>query len=305
MTRKLLIGYVILFAFACKKDKPIVKKQKGWFYNTADYNSKSNSVFLAGNKDTIDILYLTNKLNDKTVFSGTINHIDYNSKNLSIAIAQDSTTILFDDIKGLVIKKFIGSKAVEWNLNETKFAIGGNDGNLYVYDDKGTLIKKVLQNQDSILDISWNFDSTKIITVGSHVSIYDFKSDSNTNEDEDKENFAQTTVDWHPDGEFFITTDYNSEENYLPQLQFWDKEGNKLKSIERSKAKYIAIEWSKSGNYLATISDALRIWSKDGKLLLENKYDNKLTSFCWISNNEILLTDSLGNYFTFLLDKKL
>ena len=47
--------------------------------------------------------------------------------------------------------------------------------------------------------------------------------------------------------------------------------GKLMKEWNGSKREFRNIRWNKQGTYLATASDALRIWSKNGKLLYTGK----------------------------------
>jgi WD40 repeat protein len=50
-------------------------------------------------------------------------------------------------------------------------------------------------------------------------------------------------------------------------LQYWDEDGNLLKSMDGSKGEYRNLSWNRKGNRLATASDALRIWDTKGNLI--------------------------------------
>ena len=110
-------------------------------------------------------------------------------------------------------------------------------------------------------------------------------------------------VSWHPSGEFFVTADYGDfEYNYTPLLQYQNKDGNRLKDIRRSKAEYRNIKWSKDGAFLATASDALRIWDKQGKLIKEIDFKENLCGLTWLTDNTLKVTDNSGNSYTKSID---
>ena len=77
-------------------------------------------------------------------------------------------------------------------------------------------------------------------------------------------------VEWHPSGELFVTGDYGDyDNNYPPLLQFWTSEGKKIKTIEKSKAEFRNLKWSKDGTLLATASENIRLWDRNWNLISE------------------------------------
>ena len=105
-------------------------------------------------------------------------------------------------------------------------------------------------------------------------------------------------VSWHESGEFFVIGDYG--DNYHPHkplLQFWNADGTLRSQSDISKAEYRNISWSHNGKKLATASDALRIWSKRGKLLVEGpSSDDLLWGVDWSPSGKYIVTSSIkGN----------
>ncbi len=74
------------------------------------------------------------------------------------------------------------------------------------------------------------------------------------------------SVAWHNSGSFFVTGDYGDEKD-KSLLHYGDDDGNHLKSMDSSKGEYRNISWNRTGNRLATTSDALRIWDTNGNLI--------------------------------------
>ena len=92
---------------------------------------------------------------------------------------------------------------------------------------------------------------------------------------------------------FFVAGDYGQKENGIESLlHFWNIDGTLLKSIHGSKAEYRNIRWNKNGDYLATASDALRIWSKDGQLIYVSKSEDLLWGIDWDSQYKNIITYS-------------
>ena len=67
-----------------------------------------------------------------------------------------------------------------------------------------------------------------------------------------------------------------------------------MKSVAGSKSEYRNIDWNADGTLLATASDVLRIWSKDGDLLHEGIPDgtNKLWGVSWNPKGNRIVTAS-------------
>jgi WD40 repeat protein len=78
-----------------------------------------------------------------------------------------------------------------------------------------------------------------------------------------------------------------------PLLQFWNRKGNLIKSVDISKGEYRNITWNPKGDRLATASDALRIWDKNGKLLHEGSSKDYLWGISWNRNGSRIVTSSI------------
>lgn len=305
MGRYTILLLIIFTCFSCKKqEKAEPIKNNDFWYWTAVYNKNLNSLALGGTKDTLEIYNSSDtKTPIKIPVKGTITKLAWHPYKNKIAVTtQIADTLSFildlDSNTRTYLNVEAGARGLQWNSDGGKLALGGNDGNLYIFESNGLLLKRVEQKQKVITDISWSPDDATIVSVGHHVSIYDIKKGTNENLNARDEEVLQLCVEWHPSGNFFVTGDYGDYDfNYPALLQFWDKTGNKLKSIERSKAEYRNIKWSSDGEQLATASDALRIWSKDGNLIREIESDNLLWGLSWKDQYSLFITDESGNYF--------
>jgi WD40 repeat protein len=100
-------------------------------------------------------------------------------------------------------------------------------------------------------------------------------------------------VAWHKSGNFFVTGHYGDKINkYKPLLQFWKSNGDLIKYIKISKGEHRNITWNSKGDRLASASDALRIWNRDGKLLYEGGSKDYLWGFSWNRNGNRIVTSS-------------
>ena len=80
--------------------------------------------------------------------------------------------------------------------------------------------------------------------------------------------------------------------NHPPLLMFWDKEGNMIRSIEKSKNEYRNLRWTSNGERLATASDKVRVWTKEGKLLKEKNMGSLLWGIDWDNKDERIVVTS-------------
>ncbi|MDF1697668.1 MAG: WD40 repeat domain-containing protein [Saprospiraceae bacterium] len=103
-------------------------------------------------------------------------------------------------------------------------------------------------------------------------------------------------VAWHPDGTFFVTGDYGDfVEHYPPLLQYWTRDGDRIKSIEESKAEYRNMAWSSDGDVLATASEKVRLWNRKGDLIAAETTKNLLWGIDWNENaSKLVTTDDNG-----------
>lgn len=100
-------------------------------------------------------------------------------------------------------------------------------------------------------------------------------------------------VKWHKTGKYFVLGDYGDPDfKHKPLLQFWKAKGTLIKESDVSKKEYRNMSWSKGGKKLATASDTLRIWNKDGNLIAEGLSEDKLWGVDWSPNGKFIVTSS-------------
>jgi len=80
-------------------------------------------------------------------------------------------------------------------------------------------------------------------------------------------------------------------------LQFWQPDGKLITEWNGSKQEFRNIRWNKEGTQLATASDALRIWTKDGKLIYTGKQEGNhvLWGVDWVSDSQKIVTVSFDS----------
>ena len=80
-------------------------------------------------------------------------------------------------------------------------------------------------------------------------------------------------------------------------------EGEKIREIGGSKAEYRNLKWTSDGNLLATVSDKIRTWSKDGKLVKERNLGSLLWGIDWSGDDRKVVTTSEDGKVFILTDE--
>ena len=186
-----------------------------------------------------------------------------------------------------------GARGISWDKSGELLAVGDNDGRVSVFDIQGKLINQFkIEGTKSITCIDWHPTKREIIFVSDHILQTDLNGKLIQKIKHREAEVLILTVAWHKSGNFFVVADYGDGINNS-LLQFWSAEGNLIRSIDASTAEYRNVCWSPKGNHLATVSDALRIWDTNGKLLFEGKSDALLWGVAWNSTGKQLVSTSM------------
>ena len=86
-------------------------------------------------------------------------------------------------------------------------------------------------------------------------------------------------------------------------LSFWSDKEQPFASNDKSKAEFRNMNWTISGEVLATASDKVRLWSKDGKMIKERNLGYWLWGLDWSKDERLVVTSEVGQVF--ILDKDL
>lgn len=104
-------------------------------------------------------------------------------------------------------------------------------------------------------------------------------------------------VKWHKSGDFFVIGDYGDKDrDYRALLQYWNSNGTLIKEIDISRSEYRNLSWTALGDKLATASDALRIWTKDGSLIAEGLSPDNLWGVDWSPDGKYIVTSSFEGH---------
>jgi WD40 repeat protein len=149
------------------------------------------------------------------------------------------------------------------------------------------------------MGLDWHPNENLIVAVGEKITLYDYESDNlrHINDRNEEIEVLMLCVAWHPAGKIFVTGDYGDfQYQYPPLLQYWTYDGERIISIEESKAEYRNLKWSSDGELLATASEKIRLWNVDGDLVGEKATQNLLWGIDWNKeDNTIVTTDEGGS----------
>ncbi len=194
-----------------------------------------------------------------------------------------------------------GGRGITWSYNGRFLAVTDNHL-IKIYSEKGQLIRTIAkENNTSYFDIDWHPSKNLLLVSGDDIRLYEMSGKKIAVRKHREEPTDILSVEWHPSGLFFVTGDYGHEEEGVSSLlQYWTPEGKLFKTIKGSKMEYRDLQWNHDGTLLATASDKLRIWSKNGELKYEggNGTEN-LWGVSWSYASKELITV----YFTGILEK--
>lgn len=283
---------------------PDMAPEIGWLW-TAHWHPNKARLAVGGTQDTLRIFSTKNhQLLQNYPMKGTITQVQWHPTQNKLAIAMQGgtarTSILnLDSNKRIELDSVndFGARAIGWNSNGQRLAVGDYDGMITIFDDAGKKIKRIATHQKSIIGLDWHPSKDIIIAVGDRISIYDLKADTLYHVEDRKEGVLMLCVEWHPSGDFFVTGDYGDFEHpFPPLLQFWTADGEKIKTIETSKAEFRALKWTEDGALLATASENIRLWDKNGNLVSEKPCPDLLWGIDWNQKgNKLATTDKKGS----------
>jgi WD40 repeat protein len=185
-----------------------------------------------------------------------------------------------------------GTRGISWSSDGKYLAGGLGEGAIIIWDEDGVKTKKInKENTKSYTSLAWHPDRDTLITLSESIRFYNAKGELLKKFNHRKEEVLLLCVAWHPSGDFFVIGDYGDEKNE-PLLQFRNADGSLRKEKKGSKAAYRNIRWSPDGKWIATASDALRIWSKKGKLLNTGSSEDNLWGVDWSPDGKFIVTSS-------------
>lgn len=270
---------------------------------TTDWSPNGKYIAIGGNVDTLKI-YNEGRLTIHKSFpvKNTITRIKWHPSLNIIAV----TTQMSDEksfILNLCTNEKIelngispdGARGVDWNYTGEYLGVADNDGQILIYDIKGKLIRKFVNQVNStkgITALDWHPKKNILTTVTDKIRFFDIEGNLLKSIKHRQEEVMLLSIAWHKTGSFFVTGDYGDEKD-KSLLQYWNEQGELLKTIDISKAEYRNLAWNPNGDRLATASDALRIWDTNGNLISEGNSKDYLWGVSWNEKGNRIITSSM------------
>lgn len=268
---------------------------------TTDWSPNGKYIAIGGNVDTLQIYSEGNlKLYKSFLVKNTITRIKWHpSKNIiavTTQMSEDKSSIINLETNEKIELNGIspdGARGIDWNYTGEYLAVADNDGQILIYDIKGNLIRQFKnESTKTITAVDWHPKKNILITVSDKIRLFDIEGNLLKSIKNRTEEVMLLSVAWHKSGSFFVTGDYG-DEKIKSLLQYWNEQGDLLKSIDFSKGEYRNLSWNPKGNRLATASDKLRVWDTKGNLISAGNSKDYLWGVSWNNKGSRIITSSM------------
>ncbi len=268
---------------------------------TADWSPNGKYIAIAGNTDTLVIYHSESmKIFKRVPFKSTITRVKWHPNKNVLAITSqnslDKSSILNIDTDTKIELEGVstdGARGMDWDESGQYLVIGDNDGKISIFDINGKLIRTFHhENTKSITGLDWHPSKDIIVTVGDKIRLFNTQGLLIKTIKHRPEDVLILSVAWHPSGDTFVTGDYGASKD-KSLLQYWDQNGELIKSLDISKGEYRNMVWNKRGDRLATASDALRIWDRTGTLRHVGTSPDYLWGLSWSPRSKKIITSSI------------
>ncbi len=289
----------ILITIFCNQAFAQKTKEILW---TTDWSPNGELIAIGGNIDSLSIYSSNLKLYKSFPVSNTITRIKWHPSINIIGVAtqmssEKSFLINLDsnekiDLNGISPD---GARGIDWNFTGDYLAVADNDGQIFIYNINGELIRKFENQANStkgITAIAWHPKKNILTTVSDKIRFLDMEGSLLKSVKHRPEDVLLLSIAWHKSGDFFVTGDYGDEKD-KSLLQYWNEQGELLKSIDISKGEYRNLVWNAKGDRLASASDALRIWDINGNLISEGNSKDYLWGISWNRKGTRIVTSSM------------
>ncbi|WP_136467884.1 WD40 repeat domain-containing protein [Flagellimonas onchidii] len=188
-------------------------------------------------------------------------------------------------------------RALDWNHTGELLAVSELEKAVSVYTMDGARVSRFKADPKGVAGLDWHPTKNIMVTVGDQIGIYSQHGDTINSFKSRTEETLLLCVEWHKSGDFFAIGDYGALKNKVNDkdklIQFWNIEGGKLFEAALRNVEYRNIRWNPNREKLASASDALRIWSKEGKLIAESKStEDYLWGVDWSPDGKFIVTSS-------------
>jgi WD40 repeat protein len=304
MTRqiKILTFLNFLILVFCNQTfaKNTITKEILW---TTDWSPNGKYIAIGGNVGALNI-YTKGNLNLYKSFpvKNTITRVKWHPSMNVIAVTSqmsDEKSFIFNletnekiELNGISSD---GARGVDWNYTGEYLAIADNDGQVLIFNTKGELIRKFvnqINSTKSITAIAWHPKKNTLTTVTDKIRFLDLNGNLIKLIKHRPEDAMLLSISWHKSGDFFVTGDYGDEKD-KSLLQYWNEQGELIKSIDISKGEYRNLAWNPKGDRLASASDLLRIWDTNGNLISKGNSKDNLWGVSWNEKGNRIITSSM------------
>jgi len=270
---------------------------------TTDWSPNGKYIAIGGNVDTLKIYSESNLKPYKSLpIKNTITRVKWHPTKNIIAIStqnsKDKTSIInLDENEKIELNGLSpeGARGIDWNYTGEYLAVADNEGQILIYNIKGELIRKFINQSSStksITAIDWHPKKNILTTVTDKIRFFDIEGNLLKSIKHRQEEVLLLSIAWHKTGDFFVTGDYGDEKD-KSLLQYWNEQGELLKTIDISKGEYRNLAWNSKGDRLASASDALRIWDTNGNLISEGNSKDYLWGVSWNEKGTRIITSSM------------
>jgi WD40 repeat protein len=266
--------------------------------------SPDDKYFALGGEDSVLWIYKANgpELYKRYKMKNMVRCVSWHplGKYLAISIRDSDAQLLNIETEQVIDLTGIkyGARGIAWNYNGNLLATADNAGIVMIWNKEGKLLRSIKkENINSYSSIDWHPSKNILVTGGDEIRIYDTTGKLLKNIKHRQGNIYVLTVKWHPSGSFFASGDYGHAEegDKASIIQFWKEDGTIIKTLYGSKAEYRNIRWNKDGSLLASASDAMRIWTREGELISTGPSEAKLWGIDWNSKSNLIITTTSNN----------
>ena len=270
---------------------------------TTDWSPNGKYIAIGGNVDTLKIYKKRNlKTYDAFPVKNTITRIKWHPSMNIVAVTtqmsgEKSFILNLETNEKIELNEISteGARGIDWNYTGEYLAIADNDGLVLIYNTKGKLIRKFVNQINStkgITAIAWHPKKNILTTVTDKIRFLDINGNLMKSIKHRPEDVMLLSIAWHKSGDFFVTGDYGDEKD-KSLLQYWNEQGELIKSIDISKGEFRNLAWNPKGDRLASASDALRIWDTKGNLISEGNSEDYLWGVSWNEQGSKIITSSM------------